>query len=68
MSEEKRSINARVLAELQKDLASFAESHNIDTLDLIVSLKLTLDELANKAGVDLLAIKIAKEQPPRTLH
>ncbi len=68
MTEHKRRIDMNILNELNEDLACFAEAHDIDAIDLIVSLKLTLDDLAERAGVDLLGIEVADPQPQRTIH
>ncbi|WP_087024886.1 hypothetical protein [Thaumasiovibrio subtropicus] len=68
MSEQKRRIDVNILNDLHEDLACFAEAHEIDVIDLIVSLKLTLDDLADRAGVDLLGIHVAESEQTRTLH
>ncbi|WP_413112376.1 hypothetical protein [Thaumasiovibrio sp. DFM-14] len=68
MTAQKRRIDVELINALNDDLALFAEEHDIDVIDLIVSLKLTLDELADRAGVDLLGIKVSETPKTPTLH
>nr|WP_159063812.1 hypothetical protein [Thaumasiovibrio occultus] len=68
MTQHTRRIDSQLLSQLHDDLATFAEEHDLDVIDLVVSLKLTLDDLADRAGIDLLGIRVSDPEEAHTLH